>query len=67
MISLNTEVSEQEISDYIKQVLNHQKMLMIKEKEVEKNEAERNKQYKEAAQIAMEIIQLKQALKHNYD
>jgi DNA primase len=63
MISLNTEVSEQEISDYIKQVLNHQKMLMIKEKEVEKNEAERNKQYKEAAQIAMEIIQLKQALK----
>ena len=63
MISLNIEVSEQEISDYIKQVLNHQKMLMIKEKEVEKNEAERNKQYKEAAQIAMEIIQLKQALK----
>ncbi|MBZ5749776.1 DNA primase [Metabacillus rhizolycopersici] len=63
MISLNTEVSEQEISDYIKQVLNHQKMLMIKEKEVEKNEAERNKLYKEAAQIAMEIIQLKQALK----
>jgi DNA primase len=63
MISLNTEVSEQEISDYIKQVLNHQKMLMIKEKEVEKNDAERNKLYKEAAQIAMEIIQLKQALK----
>ncbi|KKI88579.1 DNA primase [Bacillus sp. SA1-12] len=63
MISLNTEVSEQELSDYIKQVLNHQKMLMIKEKEAEKNEAERNKQFKEAAQIAMEIIQLKQALK----
>ncbi|WP_299087831.1 DNA primase [uncultured Metabacillus sp.] len=63
MISLNTDVSEQELSDYIKQVLNHQKMLMIKEKEAEKNEAERNKQFKEAAQIAMEIIQLKQALK----
>ncbi|WP_226526410.1 DNA primase [Metabacillus niabensis] len=63
MITLNSEVSEQELSDYIKQVLNHQKMLMIKEKEVEKIEAERNKQYKEAAQIAMEIIQLKQALK----
>jgi DNA primase len=63
MISLNTEVSEQELSDYIKQVLNHQKMLMIKEKEAEKNEAERNRQFKEAAQIAMEIIQLKQALK----
>jgi len=63
MITLNSEVSEQELSDYIKQVLNHQKMLMIKEKETEKNEAERNKQFKEAAQIAMEIIQLKQALK----
>jgi DNA primase len=63
MITLNTEVSEQELSDYIKQVLNHQKMLMIKEKEAEKNEAERNKQFKEAAQIAMEIIQLNQALK----
>ncbi|TXC89976.1 DNA primase [Metabacillus litoralis] len=63
MITLNTEVSEQELSDCIKQVLNHQKMLMIKEKEAVKNEAERNKQFKEAAQIAMEIIQLKQALK----
>ncbi len=63
MITLNSEVSEQELSDYIKQVLNHQKMLKIKEKEVDKIEAERNKQYKEAAQIAMEIIQLKQALK----
>lgn len=63
MIPLNTEIGEQEISDYIKQVLNHQKMLMIKEKEAVKNEAERNKQYKEAAQIAMEIIHLKQALK----
>lgn len=63
MISLNTDVSEQELSDYIKQVLNHQKMLKIKEKEAEKNEAERSKQFKKAAQIAMDIIQLKQALK----
>ncbi|MDQ0231610.1 DNA primase [Metabacillus malikii] len=63
MLQLNTEVSEQELSDYIKQVLNQQKMLMIKEKEAEKIEAERNKQYKDAAKIAMEIIHLKQALK----
>ncbi|WP_273129867.1 DNA primase [Bacillus weihaiensis] len=63
MITLNTEVTEQELSDYIKQVLNHQKMLMIKEKEADKKEAERNKQFREAAQIAMEIIQLQQALK----
>ena len=63
MITLNTEVSEQELSDYIKQVLNHQKMLMIKDKEAEKIEAERKKQYKEAAQIAMEIMRLKQSMK----
>ncbi|MEC2076530.1 DNA primase [Metabacillus fastidiosus] len=63
MISLNDEVTEREIADYIKNVLNHQKMLMIKEKESEKNEAERQKKFKEAALIAMEIIKLKQALK----
>ncbi|MFC0270037.1 DNA primase [Metabacillus herbersteinensis] len=64
MISLNTDISERELADYIKQVLNHQKMLMIKEKESEKVNAERQKNFKEAALIAMEIIQLKQALKN---
>jgi DNA primase len=64
MIQVNPEVSEQELADYIKQVLNHQKMLMIKDKEAEKIEAERKKQYKEAAQIAMEIMQLKQSMKN---
>lgn len=63
MIQINPEVSEQELADYIKQVLNHQKMLMIKDKEAEKIEAERKKQYKEAAQIAMEIMHLKQSMK----
>jgi DNA primase len=63
MIQINPEVSEQELADYIKQVLNHQKMLMIKDKEAEKIEAERKKQYKEAAQIAMEIMRLKQSMK----
>ena len=41
MMSINDELSDQELTDYIKQVLNYQKMLKIKEKEVEQKEAER--------------------------
>jgi DNA primase len=63
MIPINIDVSELEISDYIKQVLNYQKMLKIKEKETEKIEAERQNDHLKAAQIAMEIIKMKKALK----
>ena len=41
MMSINDELSNQELTDYIKQVLNYQKLLKIKEKEVELKEAER--------------------------
>ncbi|WP_077214005.1 DNA primase [Bacillus dakarensis] len=63
MMSISEELTEQELSDYIKQVLNHQKMLKIKEKEAEEKEAERQKDFIKAAQIAMEIIQLRKSLK----
>ncbi|MGD6795801.1 DNA primase [Metabacillus indicus] len=63
MLSVNEEISERELSDYIKQVLNHQNWLMIKEKESEKHDAERKKDFVKAAGIAMEIIKLKQSLK----
>ncbi|MCM2531609.1 DNA primase [Neobacillus pocheonensis] len=62
MMSINEEMSNQELTDYIKQVLNYQKMLKIKEKEVEEKEAERQKDYSKAAAIAMEIIQLRKSL-----
>lgn len=62
MMSINDELSNQELNDYIKQVLNYQKMLKIKEKELEEREADRNKDYKKAAAIAMEIIQLRKSL-----
>jgi DNA primase len=62
MMSVKEDLTEQELSDYIKQVLNHQKMLKIKEKEAEEKEAERQKDYKKAAAIAMEIIQLRKSL-----
>ncbi|WP_080845015.1 DNA primase [Cytobacillus gottheilii] len=63
LVTINDELSEQELSDYIKQVLNYQKMLMIKEKKAEAKEAERQKDYNKAALIGMEIIQLQKSLK----
>ena len=62
MMAVNDELSDQELADYIKQVLNYQKWLKIKEKEVEEKEAERQKDYKKAAAIAMEIIELRKLL-----
>ncbi|WP_064091461.1 DNA primase [Rossellomorea aquimaris] len=62
MMSLSEESTEQELLDYVKQVLKHQKMLKIKEKETERKEAERHKDYRKEAQIAMEIVQLRKSL-----
>ncbi|MDW2875644.1 MULTISPECIES: DNA primase [Bacillaceae] len=62
MMSVNDELTEQELNDYIKQVLNYQKMLMIKEKQAEGKEAERQNDFARAATIAMEIIQLRKLL-----
>ncbi|MCM3671698.1 DNA primase [Mesobacillus maritimus] len=62
MMTINEELSDQELNDYIKQVLKHQKMLKIKAKELEQKEAERQSDYLRAAAIAMEIIQLRKSL-----
>lgn len=62
MMSMREELGEQELSDYIKQVLKYQKMLKIKEKEKERQEAEHQEDYVNAAKIAMEIIQLRKTL-----
>jgi DNA primase len=62
MIPLNEELVEHELTDYIKHVLNYQKMLKIKNKQAEQKEAERQSDYLRAAAIAMEIIQLRKSL-----
>ncbi|GHH97030.1 DNA primase [Neobacillus kokaensis] len=62
MQSINDELNNQELSDYIKQVLNYKKLLKIKEKEEEQKEAERLKDFLKAAGIANEIIQLRKSL-----
>jgi DNA primase len=61
-MSINEELSNQELTDYIKQVLNYQKLLKIKEKEVEQKEAERQSDFSKAAAIGNEIIQLRKSL-----
>ena len=48
MMPLNDEITDQELTDYIKQVLKYQKMLKIKEKEAEQKEAERQKDFSRA-------------------
>ncbi len=62
MMSISEECTDQELMDYVNQVLKHQKMLKIKEKESERKEAERLKDYRKEVQIAMEILQLRKSL-----
>ncbi|MBD8069179.1 DNA primase [Bacillus sp. PS06] len=62
MLQINDETADIEIRDYIKQVLKHQKLSMLSEKELEKQQAEREKDFLKAATIANEIIQIKKVL-----
>ncbi len=62
MISIKEEISEQELFDYINQVLKHQKMLKIKEKETELKDAERQHDFNRAKALLAEIIQLRKTL-----
>ncbi|GIN85454.1 DNA primase [Heyndrickxia sporothermodurans] len=62
MMPINNEVSDKEIEDYVNQVLKHQKMLKIKEKENLQKKAEQQNDLKKAMSLAMEIIQLRKSL-----
>lgn len=62
MMSINDELSNQELTDYIKQVLNYPKLLKIKEKEAELKEAERQSDTSKAVEILVEIVQLRKLL-----
>ncbi|OCA91141.1 DNA primase [Bacillus sp. FJAT-27225] len=62
MMTLNEELGEQELKDYIHQVLKHQKMLKINEKRAQLKEAEAQKDYLRAGQLGNEIIQMQKSL-----
>ncbi|MFS1517885.1 DNA primase [Bacillus sp. SM2101] len=63
MLAINDDVSEQELTDYINHVLTYPKLLKLKEKELEKQNAEQQKDFVKAATIANEIIQISRSLK----
>ncbi|UCZ54513.1 DNA primase [Bacillus shivajii] len=65
MMTLNEELSEQELNDYIKQIENYPKKIQINELKLEQKKAEESGQVEEAAKIAMDIIQLEQQLKNS--
>ncbi|WP_095392967.1 DNA primase [Peribacillus simplex] len=62
MMSVNEEVTDKELTDCINQVLKYEKLLKIKEKQVEEKDAVRRSDYVTAAQIAMDIIKLRKML-----
>ncbi|GIN20019.1 MAG TPA: DNA primase [Bacillus bacterium] len=62
MMSVDSEDNEQELKDCVNYVLNHAKMLMIKEKQSEQREAERSNNVQKALEIAQEIISLRKSL-----
>nr|WP_188498141.1 DNA primase [Pullulanibacillus pueri] len=64
MMSVNTDVSPQEIDDYIDQVHKHAKKVEIENKEKEKKDAERNQDFDKAAHILAEIISMKKQLEN---
>lgn len=62
MMTLNEELGEQELNDYINQVLKYQKLLKIKEKRILQKEADAQKDYRKAIELGMEIIELQKSL-----
>ncbi|WP_085523337.1 DNA primase [Tuberibacillus sp. Marseille-P3662] len=62
MIQINEDVSDREISDYIRQITNYNKRLAIGKKEEEKKAAEGRNDMTRAAEILSEIIMLKKNL-----
>lgn len=63
MLNININISDEELTDYIKQVLNYPKWLKIKDIETEKLEALKQQDIITAAQLAKKIIEMKKNLK----
>jgi DNA primase len=62
MMQINDEISDQELMDYINQVLKYKKKLKIKEKEDELKEAGRQKDFEKAKVLWQEIQQIRKTI-----
>ena len=64
MMTTRDFLSEQELNDYIKQIVTYPKLQEVEKKELERKEAEAREDYQLAAKIAMDIIKMKKEIKH---
>lgn len=62
MMPINEDISSAELQDYIQCVLNYPKEQLLKQKEAQLREAERQKDYECAKRIASEIIAMRKCL-----
>ncbi|KHF31221.1 DNA primase [Anoxybacillus sp. BCO1] len=62
MIPINEDISSAELRDYIQCVLNYPKEQLLKQKEAQLRDAERQKDYERAKRIASEMIALRKSL-----
>jgi DNA primase len=62
MMTVNEELSEAELEDYVQYVLKHQKLLLIKEKQRAQKDAERQNDFQKALQLANEILALRKSI-----
>lgn len=62
MMTLNEELTDQELHDYVNYVQKYQKILIIKNKQKEQKEAEKQNDLQKAFMLANEIIQLRKSL-----
>ncbi|MBW7649868.1 DNA primase [Anoxybacillus sp. ST4] len=62
MMPINENISSAELQDYIQCVLNYPQEQLLKQKEAQLREAERQKDYERAKRIASEIIALRKSL-----
>lgn len=63
MMGINEDFSDQEISDYLKQIMNYERLLEINQKKALQKEAERQNDFIKAAEIGMEVMMLVKSLK----
>ncbi|MDQ0254370.1 DNA primase [Evansella vedderi] len=63
MMTINEDMSEQELNDYIRKIQQYPKKLEIEQLKLKRVQLEEAKEYKQAAAIGMEIIKMEQELK----
>ncbi|OCA92987.1 DNA primase [Bacillus wudalianchiensis] len=63
MMMVSEVINDEAVHDYIKEILKYHKILEVKEKKQQQVAAEKAKDYKTAAQLAMEIVRLQKELK----